>query len=153
MRTVSIGGVAAAVLVLANCAGPADSAPGAEETGVGGEAACAAPMALFAPLEVAPGDTVTVTLEGMSDDCYDTGEHGAGPPGEPEPIADVMVATLVGVDDGAELASVDVSLGEGNTGHADLVIPEGAPAGAYTAIVTPEPAVLDVPSILTVTAD
>ncbi len=147
-----MSGVAAAVLVLAGCAGPAGSTPGAEETVVGAEAACAPPMALFAPLEVAPGDTVTVTLEGMSDDCYDTGTHGAGPAGEPEPIADVIVATLVAVEGGAELASVDVALGTWNTGSADLVIPDGAPAGAYTATVTPAPAVFDVPSLLTVTA-
>ncbi|WP_144268223.1 hypothetical protein [Demequina sp. NBRC 110055] len=153
MRTISGGGIAAVALVLAGCAGAADPAPGAEETGAGGEAACAAPMVLFAPLEAAPGDTVTVTLEGMSDDCYDTGQYGAGPAGEPEPIAEVMEAILVPVDGGAELVSVDVSLGEWNTGSADLVLPEGAPAGEYTATVTPAPAVLDVPSTLTVTAD
>lgn len=90
---------------------------------------------------------MTVTLGAMATDCYDTGQGGQAPP-----IAAVMTVSLVALDNEKTLVSVDVPLDAGNSGEAEVAIPEAAPPGEYTASLSPAPVEYEVYSTLTVGA-
>ena len=143
-----LGALAVALVAAAGCSDPGYEPPYATATGVSGETACAAPYAAVTPVLVAPGAEVTVTLENMTDECFDSGDATRAE----TPIAETVTVTLVSVDGGTPLATGEVRLGDDAHGETVVSVPADAAPGDYDVVLSPALVGLEAAS-LTVTSD
>lgn len=131
--------VAVAVLTLMLVTACSDG--GASSDGGGGGAgagSCAAPQAIVSDATVQPGQRVTVSIEGLFDDCADT--NGAPTP-RPVSGAEVWFHQA----DHNELVGVADASGPDAAATVEVVVPAEAVAGpADFTIGVSEPAVLTV---------
>lgn len=115
--------LAAAALLLSGCAAVA--------TGTVGDALCEAPRLSAAADEdvlVLPGDTVELTIEGLTAACNDTGTGGETP--TPDPVRQVPVLWL---QDDAQLEIAELAAGEDWRARAfTIAVPADAAPGIGT---------------------